>query len=111
MTWHVLGAGALGSLWATRLARAGLPVRIILRSAERLADYRQAGGLTLEEAGQTSRQAITAELPDAPMPIQRLLVACKAYDAEPAIAQLEARLAPGCEILLLQNGLGSQQAI
>lgn len=45
------------------------------------------------------------------MPIQRLLVACKAYDAEPAIAQLEARLAPGCEILLLQNGLGSQQAI
>ncbi|WP_045158882.1 putative 2-dehydropantoate 2-reductase [Stutzerimonas stutzeri] len=111
MTWHVLGAGALGSLWATRLARAGLPVRIILRSAERLADYRQAGGLTLEEAGQTSQQAITAELPDAPMPIQRLLVACKAYDAEPAIAQLEARLAPGCEILLLQNGLGSQQAI
>ncbi len=38
-------------------------------------------------------------------------MACKAYDAEPAIAQLEARLAPGCEILLLQNGLGSQQAI
>ena len=25
MTWHVLGAGSLGSLWATRLARAGLP--------------------------------------------------------------------------------------
>ena len=45
------------------------------------------------------------------MPIQRLLVACKAYDAEPAIAQLEARLAPGCEILLLQNGLGSQRVL
>ena len=28
------------------------------------------------------------------MPIQRLLVACKAYDAEPAIAQLEARPRP-----------------
>ncbi len=25
--WHVLGAGSLGTLWATRLARAGLPVQ------------------------------------------------------------------------------------
>ncbi|WP_256218091.1 2-dehydropantoate 2-reductase N-terminal domain-containing protein, partial [Pseudomonas sp. EGD-AK9] len=37
MTWHVLGAGSLGSLWAARLARAGLPVRLILRNRERLA--------------------------------------------------------------------------
>ena len=49
MTWHVLGAGSLGSLWAARLARAGLPVRLILRNRERLAAYRQAGGLTLVE--------------------------------------------------------------
>lgn len=111
MTWHVLGAGALGSLWATRLARAGLPVRIILRSAQRLAEYQRAGGLTLSEAGVTSIHVIPAELPDAATPIHRLLVACKAYDAEAAIAQLAPRLAPRCEILLLQNGLGSQQAI
>ncbi|MBW6116123.1 2-dehydropantoate 2-reductase N-terminal domain-containing protein, partial [Pseudomonas aeruginosa] len=31
MTWHILGAGSLGSLWAARLGRAGLPVRLILR--------------------------------------------------------------------------------
>ncbi|OCX91646.1 MAG: 2-dehydropantoate 2-reductase [Pseudomonas sp. CO183] len=111
MSWHVLGAGALGSLWATRLHRAGMPVRIILRSAQRLADYQRAGGLTLSEAGRTSLHAIPAELPDATTPIQRLLVACKAYDAEAAIAQLAPRLAPDCEMLLLQNGLGSQQAI
>ncbi len=28
--WHVLGAGSLGTLWATRLTRAGIPVRLIL---------------------------------------------------------------------------------
>ncbi|RMR32543.1 hypothetical protein ALP91_04752, partial [Pseudomonas savastanoi pv. glycinea] len=39
VTWHVLGAGSLGTLWAARLARAGLPVRLILRNAERLAAY------------------------------------------------------------------------
>ncbi|MCQ4296886.1 putative 2-dehydropantoate 2-reductase [Pseudomonas stutzeri] len=111
MTWHVLGAGALGSLWATRLARAGIPVRMILRSAQRLVDYQWAGGLTLSEAGHASLHAIPAELPDAATPIQRLLVACKAYDAEAAIAPLAQRLTPNCEILLLQNGLGSQQAI
>lgn len=111
MSWHVLGAGALGSLWAARLAGAGATVRIILRSAQRLADYQRAGGLTLTADDLSWLYAIPAELPDASTPIQRLLVACKAYDAEGAIAQVASRLPSGCEILLLQNGLGSQQAI
>ena len=63
MTWHILGAGSLGSLWAARLARAGLPVRLILRNRQRLEAYRQAGGLTLVEAGQPMQYAIPAELP------------------------------------------------
>ncbi|WP_313409776.1 putative 2-dehydropantoate 2-reductase [Stutzerimonas kunmingensis] len=111
MTWHILGAGALGSLWATRLARAGLPVRLILRSAQRLDEYQRAGGLGLRENGNLERFDIPAELPDAPTTIRRLLVACKAYDAEAAVSRVAARLAPGAELLLLQNGLGSQQAI
>jgi len=111
MSWHVLGAGALGSLWAARLAGAGATVRIVLRSAQRLADYQRAGGLTLTADGRSQLYAIPAELPDASAPIQRLLVACKAYDAEAAVAQVASRLSSGCEILLLQNGLGSQQAI
>lgn len=111
MSWHVLGAGALGSLWAARLAGAGATVRIILRSAQRLADYQRAGGLTLTADDLSRLYAIPAELPDASTPIQRLLVTCKAYDAEGAIAQVASRLSSGCEILLLQNGLGSQQAI
>lgn len=111
MTWHILGAGSLGSIWATRLARAGLPVRLILRSPQRLAAYRQAGGLTLIEAGQSSQYAIPAELPQTDTPIQRLLLACKAYDAESAIASIAPRLVAGAELLLLQNGLGSQDAV
>ncbi|MHB1371506.1 MAG: putative 2-dehydropantoate 2-reductase [Pseudomonadaceae bacterium] len=110
-TWHVLGAGSLGSLWAARLARAGAPVRLILRNPERLAAYRVAGGLRLSEGGAAQRLAIPAELADTTPPITRLLVACKAYDAEAAVASVAARLAPRCDILLLQNGLGSQQAV
>lgn len=106
-----MGAGSLGSLWATRLARAGLAVRLLLRNRERLLAYERRGGLTLSEQGQRKTFNIGAELLDAPEPIQRLLVACKAYDAEQAVASIASRLAPGAEILLLQNGLGSQQAV
>ncbi len=111
MTWHILGAGSLGSLWAARLARAGLPVRLILRDSARLAAYRAAGGLSLVEDGQSNLYPIPAETADGTGPVQRLLLACKAYDAEEAAASLAPRLAPGAEIILLQNGLGSQDAV
>jgi 2-dehydropantoate 2-reductase len=110
-TWHVLGAGSLGTLWATRLARSGAPVRLILRDTARLQAYEAAGGLTLVEHGETQRFAVPAETPESIEPISRLLVACKAYDAEAAVAKLAPRLAPGTEVILLQNGLGSQDAV
>lgn len=111
MTWHILGAGSLGSLWAARLFRAGIPIRLILRNQTRLQAYLAADGLTLVEQGEARRYPIAAETPETPGPISRLLVACKAYDAEPAVQQLAHRLAPGAELILLQNGLGSQDAV
>ena len=110
-TWHILGAGSLGSLWACRLARAGKAVRLILRDDQRLAAYQAAGGLTLVEHDQASHYAIPAESDSARRPIHRLLVACKAYDAAPAVARLAPRLAEGAELVLLQNGLGSQDEV
>lgn len=110
-TWHVLGAGSLGTLWATRLARAGVPVRLIVRDAARLQAYQTAGGLTLVEHGEATTWDIPGEIADSDEPINRLLVACKAYDAEQAVARLAPRLARGAELILLQNGLGSQDAV
>lgn len=109
--WHILGAGSLGTLWATRLARAGVPVQLLLRDAERLHSYQQAGGLTLIEQGQAQHYPIAAQTAADTQPIQRLLLACKAYDAAPAVAQLAPRLTPDADILLLQNGLGSQDEV
>ena len=109
--WHILGAGSLGTLWATRLARAARPVQLILRDPARLHSYQQAGGLTLIEQGHAQHYAIPAQTVDSPQPIQRLLLACKAYDAAAVVSQLAPRLAPGAEILLLQNGLGSQDEV
>ena len=112
VVWHVVGAGSLGSLWATRLARAGVPVKLVLRDAKRLAAYEANGAaLTLVENGVESRLAINAQTADSAEPIERLLLACKAYDAEQAVAALAQRLTPDAQIILLQNGLGSQDAV
>jgi 2-dehydropantoate 2-reductase len=110
-TWHILGAGSLGSLWATRLARAGLPVRLLLRDEQRLAAYTAKGGLSLTEQGSTQTFAICAQTLRADEPIKRLLVACKAYDARAAVLSVAARLSPDADVLLLQNGLGSQDDV
>lgn len=109
--WHILGAGSLGTLWATRLARADVPVRLIVRDATRLQAYQTAGGLTLVEHGEAQLYPVPGETADSGEPISRLLVACKAYDAEKAVAQLAHRLTPNAELILLQNGLGSQDAV
>ncbi|MCF5708439.1 putative 2-dehydropantoate 2-reductase [Pseudomonas syringae] len=111
-TWHVLGAGSLGSLWATRLARANVPVRLVLRDATRVAAYQASGGcLTLIENDVPRSFPIPAQAVDDPEPIARLLVTCKAYDAVQAVAQLAHRLTDNTDVILLQNGLGSQDAV
>lgn len=111
MTWHILGAGSLGSLWAVRLARAGLPVTLLLRNAEQWAAYQATGGLTLVEGDHEQRLQLPAQTLDYSTPIQRLLLACKAYDAVAAVDAVAHRLTADAELLLLQNGLGSQQQV
>ncbi|MCQ4346018.1 putative 2-dehydropantoate 2-reductase [Pseudomonas stutzeri] len=109
--WHVLGSGSLGGLWAARLHAAGLPVELLLRDRRRLAQYRDAGGLTFEQAGACRRLDIPAAALDDAAPIRRLLLASKAYDAAAAARALRPRLTGDAEVILLQNGLGSQDEV
>lgn len=112
MTWHVLGAGSLGCLWASRLQLAGHQVRLILRPS-RLAQFRSAGSniLFTDLQQQQHRLALHAETACAGLPIQRLVLACKAYSAAEAITGIRHRLRPGSQIILLQNGIGCQQQV
>jgi 2-dehydropantoate 2-reductase len=109
--WHVLGAGSVGTLWACRLARAGLPVRVLWHDTARLARYQEGPGLRLIEAGVEQAFALPGEVPATAQPIARLLVTCKAYDAASAVAAVRHRLVSNTQVVALQNGLGSQQAV
>ena len=113
MNWHILGAGSLGCLWAARLAAQQHCVHLLLRNAQTLHRYTHSRGVGLSDAQRvhSNYYPVKAQLADDPQPIEHLLLACKAYDAEAAIAQVTQRLSSSSVVILLQNGMGSQQAI
>ncbi|HDZ56198.1 MAG TPA: 2-dehydropantoate 2-reductase [Pseudomonas xinjiangensis] len=108
---HVLGAGSLGLLWSARLASAGIDCRLILRTPSALTEWQSRGSTVLfEHLGQTEPVGIGAECArSSAQPVERVIVATKAYSAAAALASIAHRLAPHCNILMLQNGMGSQQ--
>lgn len=110
---HVIGAGSLGLLWSARLAQAGKPCRVILRDSETLDAWQTRNQMVRLTDGdhKTADVEIPAELPSCPDPIDTLIVATKAYSAEAAMASVAHRLDNNSRILLLQNGMGSQQAV
>lgn len=114
-TWHVLGAGAMGCLWASALAaQAGAErIELLVRDQQTLAGY--PGFVTLEDnTGGLTRLPIRARIPDTDLPmitIQHLLLATKAHDAATAMASVKPALNHGSHILMLQNGLRSHLEI
>lgn len=109
---HILGGGSLGLLWAARCAQAGIDCRLILRTPQAVAEWQARDNhLLLEQHGQLSQLQVPCELAAAPSPITRLVVATKAWATAEAMNSLAPRLQPDSQLLLLQNGLGSQQGV
>jgi 2-dehydropantoate 2-reductase len=125
--WHVLGAGAMGCLWAVRLWQhppLARRVTLLLRSAEELETYRRHGGVRLEEGWENPQRAgdtvgagailtpvPAAAITDAGPALSHLLVATKSQDVAAALHSVRARLTPGTCIVLLQNGVRVQREI
>ena len=113
-TWHILGAGAIGCLWAVRLHAAGVPVRLILspRRAETHASDTLPISL-IRNAGRPNEQAKQFELPIASKgeAIHQLLLATKANDVLGATTGLGDSLQTEATIVTLGNGMGYHQQI
>ncbi len=104
---HILGAGALGSLWASKLS---LNNNVVLL----LKQQRYNNSYSFEFVEQNNRTTITLPCETAATSqtsIQTLLVFTKSYDTRPAIDQIKHRLRPDSLIVLFQNGMGSQQEV
>ncbi|MFC6669468.1 ketopantoate reductase family protein [Marinobacterium aestuariivivens] len=109
MEWTILGAGAIGCLWAAYLQQAGARVQLILRDPSRLDTFRQQGGIRLVRDEKEWFCPVEAGLATATGPIERLLLCTKAFDTESALRPLLPRLTASARVLVLQNGLGNQQ--
>lgn len=98
--WHILGAGAIGCLFATALQRGGLAVTLLLRERCEQAQ------VVLEEDGTVATLNFAASCPEDPAPISHLLVTTKARDVRAAVMSVAHRLEANSQVLLLANGLG-----
>lgn len=114
-TWHVLGAGSIGCLFAAALQRAGVSTQLVLRDAASLAQWRQAGGaIVLQRAGAQARvelPATSAGALDSGAPLRQLLVCTKAQQTYAALAALGAAVDAQALIVLLQNGMGVREQL
>jgi len=98
--WHVLGAGAIGCLFASALQRAGLAVTLLLR------EQREQVQVTLEQDGTVETRRFAASSPRDPDPISHLLVTTKAPDVLAAVMSVAHRVDADSQVLLLANGMG-----
>jgi 2-dehydropantoate 2-reductase len=97
----VLGAGAIGGLWALRMAARGLPVTLL---AHDTSDALRP--LQLHDGDSFLQHTFPQQAIGADAAIENLLVTCKAHITQDALAPLLSRLAAGTTVLLLQNGMG-----
>lgn len=110
--WYILGAGSIGCLWAASLCHKGESPRLILRESSYQQFDQKRIPLKLLTPEQISRFAVDIVSPETiHSPINRLIVCTKAQDSLSALNSVKPHLADNCRILLLQNGMGGQQAI
>lgn len=96
----MLGAGAIGCLFASALRSTG-PVTLLLREATAAA-----AEVVVERDGGASRVSLPISAAAQDGAISHLLVTTKAYDVRRAVSAVAHRLTPACQILLLGNGMG-----
>ena len=107
----VVGPGALGSLFAARLALAGVPVLLLDYRGERAAAIQARGMRLLEgDATRVARLPVTADARQLAS-AGAAIVLVKAYQTEQVAALLAAYLPPDAVAVTLQNGLGNVETL
>jgi 2-dehydropantoate 2-reductase len=108
----IVGTGALATLFAARLARAGLPITVLGRWPAGVQALREAGARLVDASGNEERYAVAVA--DDPMDCRGsryALVLVKSWQTERAGRDLAECLTADGLALTLQNGLGNREAL
>jgi 2-dehydropantoate 2-reductase len=105
VSYVVVGAGAIGGTVGARLVRDGHPVVFCDSDAEHVKAMNERG-LTIEGPVEDFTVPVRAVVPEElPGELEAVLLAVKAHDTAPALAELAPRLSPTGFVVSLQNGL------
>ncbi len=107
----VIGPGALGTLFAARLALAGNSVLLVDYRPERARLLGQRGLRVRASSGEFSLRVPVTANPHRLMPVDAAFVFVKAYQTEQVAALLADCLPPDAVALTLQNGLGNVETL
>lgn len=106
-TIHILGAGSIGLMLAAHLSRVA-PVTLIRRPGQTAPELR----LGFCEAERETTLVLPQRSADSlGAPVRRVIVCTKAQDALSAVEGIAGFLAKDSKLLLMQNGMGSQEDI
>ncbi len=108
----VVGAGAMGSLVAARLALASVPVALLGRPSSHLVAIRQSG-LCLKDLDGSAQSVPLAATDrwEAVADADVVVLLVKTWAIDEALAPLRSWLRPDAMVLTLQNGLGNAEAV
>ncbi|GAB5453495.1 MAG: 2-dehydropantoate 2-reductase [Halioglobus sp.] len=101
--WTVLGAGAIGCLFAYYLQRAGCSVTLLRRPGKPVSP------LSLELAEATTTLQLQQATVEDCAPIDNLLITTKAYDVREALRSAQQKLQPDAAVIILANGMGLRE--
>lgn len=100
----MLGAGAIGGYFGGRLAEAGADVTFLVRP-QRAAQLAKTGLVVESPSGNIHRPVQTVVREEVKADYDVVLLSCKSYDLDTAIASIEPAVGPQTAIIPLLNGL------
>lgn len=107
----VVGAGAMGCLYAAALHRAGGEVTLVDVNAEHIAAINERG-LELDTRAGVETLPLPAVRPEQASALADLIVLfTKTFHTDVALAGVKAIIGPATHVLTLQNGLGNDEAV
>ncbi|WP_407332413.1 ketopantoate reductase family protein [Enterovibrio sp. 27052020O] len=98
MRFTLVGAGAVGSLWALKLQQAGHQVHLVTRHEE----------VTLERSFEKTQPVkFSANQPDLLKDSDCIVICVKAFNVEATIQHILPHLHPDTPVILMHNGMGT----
>jgi len=110
MNFLVVGPGAMGCLFASRLKKAGHHVMIVDHKPER-ADFINKSGILIEGAAEEERVHVPVVTGTVPEETDVALICVKANQTREAAEEISSWLDIRAAILTLQNGLGNLESL